>query len=130
MSKKSMSYDHPTYTARQAAQILCPAGTVNTVANKFVAWADMKIKSIQGNVLVAGTHADSAITVYLNGTTSIGAFANGTQAAGSELTAVLPDQALSEGDYIDFKRSDTNGATMASCFAVEYEVTPGADVTS
>ncbi len=128
MTDKTQRYDHPLYQVRLPAQVECVAGTVNTVAARFKAFAAMKIKSIRGHVVTAGTHDDSAITVYKNGTTSVAAFANGTQTAGAEMTAHTTDISLSRGEFLEFKRSATNGATMASHFVVEQELTPGAAV--
>jgi len=129
MGDMSLRYDHPAYITRQASQVECLAGTVNTVAARFKAFAAMKIKSIRGHVVTAGTHADSAITVYA-GTTSVGAFANGTQTALTELTPLTDVVTLDRGGYLEFKRSATNGATMASQYAVEFELVPGAVVES
>lgn len=130
MGDTSKRYDHPAYQVRLPAQVECAAGTVNTVAARFKAFADMKIKSIRGHVVTAGTNAASAITVYLNGTTSVGAFANGTQAAGTELTALTDVTDMDRGDFLEFKRSATNGATMASHFVVEQMLDAGADIES
>ena len=127
MTDKNLAYDHPAYLVRGSAQAECAAGTVNTVAARFKAFAAMKIKSIRGHVVTAGTHDDSAITVY-SGTTSVGAFANGTQTALAELTALTDVATLARGGYLEFKRSATNGATMASHYAIEYELIPGASI--
>ena len=129
MGDMNLRYDHPVYINRQMNQVECLAGTVNTVAARFKAFAAMKIKSIRGHVVVAGTHDASTITVY-SGTTSVGAFVNGTQTALSELTALTDVATLARGGYLEFKRSATNGATMASQFAVEYQLVPGASLES
>lgn len=127
MADKNQRYDHPAYIVRLPDQAACAAGTVNTVAARFKAFAAMKIKSIRGHVITAGTHDDSAITVY-HGTTSVGAFANGTQTALTELTALTDVATMTRGEYLEFKRSNTNGATMASHFVIEQELVPGASL--
>jgi len=130
MVDKSYAYDHPQYTSRGSATIHCAAGTVNLSAAKFIAFAAMKVTSIRSVVGVAGTADASQINV-LNGTTSFATLGNGTESAGAALTAVAPSAAnatLARGGYLDFKRSDTNGATMACDVIVEYELVPGAPI--
>jgi hypothetical protein len=129
MADINLRYDHPAYITRGSAQASCAAGTVNTVAARFKAFAAMKIKAIRGHVVTAGTHDDSAITVY-HGTTSVGAFANGTQTALAEMTALTDVCTMTRGGYLEFKRSNTNGATMASHYSIEYELVPGAALES
>lgn len=128
MATKSMAYDHPTYVARRMAAIKLPAGSASASISKFVAFTDIKVKSINLVVQVAGTAAAAGYDV-LNGTTSFGAITAGTSAAASVLTAVVSDQTLSSGSYIDFK-TKADSATLAAEGYVEYEIIPGASVTS
>lgn len=128
MATKSMSYDHATYTARQSAPINMPAVAASTAAAKFVAFTDMKIKSIQGAVNIAGT-ATAAGYDILNGTSSVGEFLAGTSAAGSVLTAIASDITLASGGFLDVKTKAAS-ATLAASLMVEYEVVPGASVTA
>jgi hypothetical protein len=128
MAKKSRSYDDPAYRARYSSALNLPAVAASVSAGKFLAFAAMKIKSITGIVNIAGTATAAAYNIY-NGTSSIGAFAVGTNAAGSALTDILPDATLAEGGYLDFKTA-ADSATVAISVAVEYELTPGADLTA
>jgi len=128
MSTKNMSYDHPTYVTRQSAPLAVPAVAASISAGKFVAFTSMKIKSIQAGVNIAGT-ATAAGYDILNGTSSIGEFLAGTSAAGSILTAISTDIALSSGGYLDVKTKAAS-ATLAASLMIEYEITPGADVTA
>ena len=130
MGDMSLRYDHPAYINRGCAQLDCPAGTANTVAARFKAFADMKIKSIRGHVVVAGTADAGALTLNQNGTSSIGAIVIGTQAADTELTALTDVATLTRGEFIEFNRIATNGAVMAAHLTVEYGLVPGASLES
>ena len=128
MAKKSLSYDHPLYLARYSANVNCHAVAASKSANKFIAFAAMKVKSVQGNVNIAGTDTAAGYDLY-HGTTSIGEFVTSTNTAGSALAAILPGQAMVEGEVIEF-RTKANSATLAASFIVEYELVPGADITA
>ncbi len=128
MATKSMSYDHPTYVTRQAAALGLPATAASTAVNKFVAFTDMKIKSIQGAVNIAGTATAAGYDIY-NGTSSVGAFTAGTSAAGSVLTAISSDITLASGGFLDVK-TKADSATLAASLLLEYEIIPGASVTA
>lgn len=128
MATKSMSYDHPTYTVRQATAINLPATAASISAGKFMAFTSMKIKSIQAGVVIAGT-ATAAGYDILNGTSSVGGFLAGTSAAGSVLTAIASDITLSSGGFLDIKTKAAS-ATLAAAVTIEYEIVPGAEVTA
>jgi len=128
MADKTQAYDHPLYTTRGSAQVDCPAGTHNTVAGVFKAFAAMKVKAIRSHVIVAGTADAAALTINQNGTASVGAVSNGTATADTELTALTDVATLARGEWLEFLRIATQGATMASHLVVEYELTPGAAV--
>lgn len=128
MATKSMSYDHPTYTARKAAPLAVPAVAASVSAGKFVAFTDMKIKSIQAIVNIAGTATAAGYDIY-NGTSSIAAFVAGTNAAGSVLTAITTDITLASAGYVDVK-TKADSATLAASLMIEYEIVPGASVTA
>jgi len=128
MAKKTKAYDNPAYQARYSAPFRCPAIAASTTVGKFVAFAAMKIKSVRGNVDVAGTNAAAGYDIY-NGTTSIGELVAGTNTAGSTLAAILPDATLAENGFIEIK-TKANSATLAASLAFEYEITPGAEITA
>lgn len=128
MATKSMAYDHPTYTARKCAPLAVPAVAASVSAGKFIAFTDMKIKSIQAAVNIAGTATAAGYDIY-NGTSSIGAFTAGTNAAGSILTAITTDITLTSAGFVDVK-TKADSATLAASLMFEYEITPGASVTA
>jgi hypothetical protein len=129
MATKSMAYDHPTYTVRQAAALTLPAVAASTSVAKFVAFTDMKIKSIQCAVNIAGTSVGTSGYDILNGTTSVGAFLLSTNAAGSLITAIASDITLASGGFLDVK-TKADSATQAASLLLEYEIIPGATVTA
>jgi hypothetical protein len=122
-----MSYDHPTYVTRQSVALNLPATAASISAGKFMAFTNMKIKSIQAGVVIAGT-ATAAGYDILNGTSSIGEFLAGTSAAGSVLTAIATDISVSSGSFLDVKTKAAS-ATLAASLTIEYEIVPGASVT-
>lgn len=128
MATKSMAYDQPTYTTRQSAPINLNAVAASVSAGKFVAFTAMKIKSVNAMVNIAGT-ATAAGYDLLNGTTSVAEFLAGTGAAGTLLTAVASDITLTSGGYLDIKTKAVS-ATLAASVMIEYEITPGANVTA
>ncbi len=128
MSKKSMAYDAAQYQISQGAVVGLPGVAAAVVAGKFIAFAATRVKSINCNVNIAGTHAAAGYDVY-NGTSSIGEFVCGTTAAGSAPTALNPGATLAEGGYLKFV-TKADSATLAASLMVEYELTPGAQVTA
>jgi len=128
MATKTMSYDHPTYITRQSAPLGLPATAASTAVQKFVAFTDMKIKSIQAAVNIAGTATAAGYDIY-NGTSSVGEFLAGTSAAGSVLTAIASDITLASGGFLDVKTKAAS-ATLAASALIEYEIIPGASVTA
>lgn len=127
MAKKTMSYDHPAYLVRPLAHINLPASSASASVTKFAAFTSMKIKSIGAIVNVAGTDTGAGWDI-LNGTTSVGQIVASTNAAASILTQFEGDIALSSGGYLDIKTKAAS-ATLAGALTVEYELTPGANVT-
>jgi hypothetical protein len=128
MANKSMSYDHPTYVARHVVPIKLPAAAASTTTSKFVAFTDIKVKSIALMTQIAGT-ADAAGYDILNGTTSVGAGVMGTVAVGGLGTMSFTEQTLASGGYLDFKTKAAS-ATLAAEGYIEFEIIPGAEVTS
>ena len=128
MATKSFAYDHPTYVARHAAVVNLPAIAASTPAGKFMAFTNLKVKSISAGVNIAGTNGAAGYDIY-NGTTSVGAIIAGTSTAGSVLTGLTQDITLSSGSFLDI-RTKANSATLAASLTVEYEVVPGATVTA
>lgn len=128
MSVKSMAYDNPTYVTRQVTALKLPAILASAPAGKFVAFTSMKIKSISMGVDVAGTATGAAYDIF-NGTSSVGQILAGTNAADTILTALVQDIALSSGGMLNIKTAAAS-ATLAASATIEFEITPGADVTA
>lgn len=128
MANKSMSYDHPTYVARHVVPIKLPAAAASTTTAKFVAFTDIKVKSVGIMTQIAGT-VDAAGYDILNGTSSIGASVLGTVAVGGMGTTTFTEQTLASGGYLDFKTKAAS-ATLAGEAYVEFEIIPGANVTA
>lgn len=127
MATKSMAYDHPAYQVRGFTHINLPATAASTSVNKFAAYTSLKIKSIGAVINVAGTAAAAGWDI-LNGTTSVGALTAGTTAAAGVITQLATDIALTSGGYLDIK-TKADSATLAGALTIEYELSPGADVT-
>jgi hypothetical protein len=131
MTTHSRFYNDPAYTARHSAQYTLLAGSAATIAGKFVAFTDQRIKSISANVLTAGTNDGAAYTLNKNGTSSVGVLTLGTNTAGSALSVTLSaDITLEAGEWLDFYRIATHGATMAAAVQVEWHIDPNSDLTS
>jgi hypothetical protein len=128
MATKNMAYDHPAYTARQFQVVPLPATAASTSVLKFAAFTSLKIKRIEVIVKVAGT-ADAAGYDILNGTSSVGSIGVGTNAAAAYGTGLTQDISLSSGGYLDIKTKAAS-ATMATDAVIEFELTPGANVTA
>ena len=127
MARKSMAYDHAAYTTRQVDHLTGPAAAASTAIRKFVAFTDIKVKSIGGNVRTAGTH-DAAGYELINGVTSFATLTAGTLTAGASIVAYTGNQTLASGGYINVKTL-ADSATLAADFYIEYELIPGAEVT-
>jgi len=128
MAKKTKAYDNPVYQGRYSTAVGAPATAASTPVSKFVAFAALKVKSIRGNINVAGTNAAAGYDI-LNGTTSIGELVAGTNTAGSVLAAITPDAVLAENGFLEIK-TKANSATLAASLMIEYEITPGAEITA
>lgn len=98
MTKKTMAYDHPAYTAVLPFQVLHTSTAVNagsflsiagasTLSTKFTAFTDMIIKSVQATATVVGTGVATAFTLGNAGTGNSPRFLrisnNGTTQAGT-----------------------------------------------
>lgn len=127
MANKSMSYDHPAYTVRQAAPVNLHAAAASVSIAKFVAFTAMKIKGISTMVNIAGT-ATGAGYDFNNGTSSVGGVTLGTAAAGTEGTRYETDITLASGGYLDIKTKAAS-ATLSASAMIEFELIPGANVT-
>lgn len=131
MSKKSKAYDNAVYQSRYSNAINLPAVAASTTVAKFIAFAAMKIKSIRANINVAGTATAAGYDIF-NGTSSIGELLCGTSAAAAAPTTITPTAAngtLAEDGYIEIKTKAAS-ATLAASAMIEYEITPGADITA
>lgn len=125
---KSMDYNHPTYTKRRCAVLHGVVAANGVSAAKFLAFTAVKIKKVGAIVYTAGT-ADTAAWDILNGTTSVASIVAGTSAAATVLTPVTQDITLASDGYLNI-RSNSDNATTQGDFYIEWEIVPGADVTS
>lgn len=132
MATKSMAYDQPTYTVRRMATIALPATAASTSVRKFVAFTDIKVKSIGGILGVAGTSTGATVWGWQvnKGVTSISAWslATATATALMLLPAITSDLTLASGDYIDFKTLSLSATNTADLY-IEYELIPQGVVT-
>lgn len=126
MAVKSMAYDHPAYTARYSTVVPLVATAASTSVFKFLAWTNLRIRSVNVIVKTAGT-ADAAGYDIMNGTTSAGSIGVGTGAAAALGTGFTGTISLASGGYLDIKTKAAS-ATMAADAVIEYEVGIGADV--
>lgn len=127
MANKSMAYDHPTYITRQATCISLPLQAASTVAGKFVAFTAMKIKSINIGVNIAGT-STAGYDIKTQGTGTLATINVLASAAGFIGTAYVGDITLTSGQFVDIATNASGGTGVATAM-IEYEITPGANVT-
>lgn len=123
---KSMAYDNAAYQA-----VLVAGGRLNGNGGKvaFAAYTTMLLKSVQINLVTAGTAADAkTLTIIRQGTaTTTTALKTDTAALGGFNTA-LATTTLSAGDSVAL----TKGADATEDGQVTFELvlTPGANVTA
>lgn len=68
MTQRSMGYDHPAYTARQAKDFAAPAAGSAATTSKFVAFANLQIYAV--NALMVTSGGTSTYTAW-NGTATV-----------------------------------------------------------
>jgi len=128
MSTKSMSYDHPTYTAVDSFDGSATGNAGTTT--KFVAFTAMLIKSATLKPTTAGTSNDVSSFIQISGTTTtttaIATFGSGATTFTNVAFATAPSLAQGDTFYV-VKGTDATAVISAS---LERLVTPGASVTT
>lgn len=129
MSTKSMSYDHPTYTAVDNDSTSCSGNAGATT--KFVAWSGLILKSVTLRPTTANGSSDvtSLITVVGTSTTTtaLATYGSGAVTFTNVALTSTASNTLNQGDlYYVVKGTDTAGVISV---AIERLVTPGANVT-
>jgi hypothetical protein len=128
MATKSMSYDHPTYTAVDSFDGSATGNAGTTT--KFVAFTGCIIKSATLKPTTAGTSNDVSSFIQISGTTTTTTALATFGSAASTFTniAFATAPTLIQGDtFYVVKGTD---ATAVIGVSLERIVTPGASVTS
>ena len=132
MATKSMAYDQSTYTVRRMATIALPATAASTSVRKFVAFTDIKVKSIGGIIGVAGTATGAVMWGWSlhKGVTSYSVWSLNTDTATAlmPLVTVTSNITLASGEYLDFKTLAASATNTADLY-IEYELIPQGVVT-
>lgn len=112
MSLKSMGYDHPSYTARQAiwsSQLTGAAG----VTDKFAVFANMLLFSITTNTVTAGT---STYTGGLTGGPTTVNPTTGVAVAATQLSLIRITNTASAGATVALSTTTTGPFTVGGSF--------------
>lgn len=135
MSTKSMSYDHPAYTAVHSESFAIATGSGTAQVPKFIAFTSLLVKSVTLKPTTAGTSNDVSSLISISGTTTtttalstfgsgVTTFLNAAPASGTSSLGA----ALIQGDtFYVVKGTD---ATLVLAGAIEYVVAPLANVTA
>ena len=131
----SGSYDSPEYAITKSFNLVTIAGADTIQAQKFVAYADLQLKKVQGTVLVAGTNTStidqsvifSIVSANTTNTTYIGSIPFGTSAVNFTTNTTFDEPLMNQGDVLIV----TNGidATIEVALAFEYRTHVGASYT-
>ena len=125
-TKTIQRYDHPDFTIRREDFAMCGSALAGDSFAGLFSYQKGKLKAVRCQVLVAGTTATNVLIIQ-NGTTSIGAFAMGTALLGVT-SEVLFTTAFAAESFFNIKQA--TDVTARSVIAYEWEVEPGAVVTS
>lgn len=118
-----MSYDNPNNTVRREHHAGEAGGGATTEYGKFNSFQKMKLKKVHAVVTTAGTAAGHGFGVY-HGTTSIGAIALSTSAAGVTASSGALDTTVASMAQVSVKSlADVVGKAH---IVYEYEVLPEA----
>jgi hypothetical protein len=89
---KSMGYDHPSYTARQAVQFVRPAGA-NGLSNKYVAHANLIVYAATVYTQAVGNATSSFTYTGVNGSATVAALSD-------QLTLVVVTNTAASGTTV------------------------------
>jgi len=134
MASKSMSYDHPAYTAVISANLSPGAAGASNQSGRFVAWTAMAIKSVSVITTVSGTSTThiQRLLLYRGGGTStettvlmtLGSASLGTAVGNFAATSTMT---LAQGDSVSLLQG--TDATIVAQASLELVIQPGANVT-
>lgn len=117
-------YDHANCIVRRETHVPNRTGIASATHTKVMFFQKAKIKAVHSLVVTAGTNAAAGDDIY-NGTTSVGAITQGTDAANTSHTSGVLDVTVAANSYIDLRGKATS-ATKVISYAIEYEVLPEA----
>ena len=128
MATKSMAYDHPAYTAigYWSGSVLAGAAAVS---QRFVAHANLQLKSVNYTTAVTGTGGATDIkTLFIlpQGTSTTTTALTTTTAAIYALN-ILATNTMNKGDIAYIAKG--TDATEVGAFSIEWVLVPGASVT-
>lgn len=129
MATKSMSYDHPAYTAVRNLPLNWVAATAAAISTKYASFTNQILKSVTIKPLVAPAASDVISFMQVSGTTTtttaLTTFGSGATTFVNVALATQP--VLLQGDtYYVVKGTD---ATLALIGELEVVTQPGANVT-
>lgn len=129
MATTNMEYSHPAYTSVDCMSKEITAGSGTTV--RFAAFADMIAKSLVLKPAIVSTSADTVTAFAVTNTTTktlgVTTIASG-QSTFSRLEFTTASRTLTLGDEIRIVKG--TDATVVYAAAVEYQITPNANVTA
>ncbi len=129
MAVRSFAYDHPAYTVPGNFSGSLLAGA-SAISQRFVAHANMTLKAVHFTTVTVGTGgATDAKTLFVisqgTSTTTTALF---TSTAAIYTTRALVTNSMARGD-VAYVTKGTD-ATEVGAIALEWLVTPGADLTA
>ena len=129
MATRNMSYDHPAYTVVGAWSGSILAGAA-AVSQRFVAHANLQLKSVNYTTAVIGTGAATDVkTLFIlpQGTATTTTVLSTTTAAIYALN-ILATNTMNKGDVAYIAKG--TDATEVGAFSIEWVLVPGANITS
>jgi len=114
-----MAYDDPDYLVRREVDRITIAGAT-TEGAKFRSFQAMRLKKVHAAVITAGTATTHGYNVF-HGTTSVGAIALSTSAAGVSASSALLNLEIAAMAQLSVK--SLADATGVGHIVYEYEVT-------
>ena len=128
MAVRSFAYDHPVYTAVGNFSSSLLAGA-SAAGQRFVAHANLTLRAAHFTTVTIGTGAatDAKALYVISQGTSTTTTALFTTTAAIYTTRALVTNSMARGD-VAYVAKGTD-ATEVGAVALEYQITPGADVT-
>lgn len=95
-------------------------GAANATINKFIRYRATRLKRVVANIMTAGTASTAAWTI-LNGTTSVGSLAIGTNTAGVTVDSGAINALVPAGSFIEIK-GNADGATAVASVQINLQM--------